>query len=150
MTTNIFEAGGLQFQLEALSVKEARALLPNVSRAMGPVLNIIRGLEPVVNADATESGDANAETKAPALDMLKTLSDHLGDVAMATTEVPVLMDAFSRRCKVQLPQYGDKWLQLEPMLDQTFQRKHARMLEWLARCILAEFGDFLAGVGQAP
>lgn len=140
-----FQAGGLSFRLTPLTVKDARKLYPHVLRVMQPVVGAIAEYQKA----ASEPG---AEGEAVALgqdELFAMIVKHLPNVAEASKEFEALAKPFEDFCKVQLPDVGDgtKWLPVSTFVDNCFQRKHGRQVEWLARCILIEFGDFLGELG---
>jgi hypothetical protein len=161
---NDFEVGGIRFKLDPMTIKESQAIYPNVMRVLGPVLTIAGSLAPTVapktegaedapepTAEEAEQAKAEANAKA-ATETIKILSANIGSIAGAAEEIPALTAAFAKKCKVQPPGFTSlagtaPWVELAPMLDQTFARKHMLALEWLVQCIWAEFGDFLGGLG---
>ncbi len=161
-----FVVGERRFRLEPMTIDEAEVIYPNVMRIGVPVVEAMVDFEDIVKRvkrsavasaegdeteEASAEGDETEEASAPGLDidpeLLNKIIAHVGKIANATVEVPVIRKAFMRKCKVLLPSAkGNKkenWVPLEMFFDETFQRKHGLMLRWLATCVMTEFASFL-------
>lgn len=139
-----FQAGGVSFRLTPMAVRDARKLYPHVLRVMQPVVAAIAEYQAMAGATG-ETGEAVAIGQD---DLFGMIVKHLPNVSEASKEFEQLAKPFEDYCKVQLPEIkGDLWLPLGTFVDEAFRRKHGRQVEWLARCILIEFGDFLGELG---
>jgi hypothetical protein len=136
-----FEAGGVAFQLSPMLVKDARKLYPLVLRVMQPVVVAIADYQ----KSAKSEGDALVELGPDQL--FGMIVQHLPNLATAAEQFSELAQPFETYCKVKREETGDRWLPLDKFLDEVFQRKHGRQVEWLGRCIMIEFGDFLGEFG---
>jgi hypothetical protein len=163
--SNEFEINGVAFQLRALPYKEARALLPAVTQLLGPVLSALVDLSGAdltptpegAEGDATPEGAEGDATpkevviRKQDIDALKLIVSQLDGVAKAAGYIPQVQDVFVRYCTVRMPsktQDGrDAWVDLAKFDEQIFRRKHVLALQWLAQCIVLEYGTFLAELG---
>lgn len=142
-----FKAGGVEFRLRPMLVKDARKLYPHVLRVMQPVVGAIAEYQNLASP-AEEGSEESASPKAIGQEELfAMIVKHLPNIAEAAEAFEELARPFEAYCEVKRVETGDRWLPLATFLDETFQRKHGRQVEWLGRCILTEFGDFLGEFG---
>jgi hypothetical protein len=77
----------------------------------------------------------------------ETLTTAMGTMPGAVDQLPRLHNFFVKHCAVQLPnEYNGAWLDLDKkaFCDKAFPpRSHSRHLEWIVRCVMAEYGTFL-------
>lgn len=141
MKADEFTAGGVEFRLRPLLVKDARKLYPHVLRVMQPVVGAIAEYQHLANSPVEGEGASQALSQDELFDMIVK---HLPNIAEAVEAFEDLAKPFEGYCEVK---HLERWVPLATFLDEIFQRKHARQVEWLGRCILAEFGDFLGEFG---
>jgi len=167
-----FEAGGERFRVRPLGPKKALAMYPSVARAAGPILGLLANLakaapqlqavqpESEASEKATEA-EASEEPAAPqqlsmedalkGANIMELAGPRLHELAAAFEEMPGIEDTFVRECewlKTDVTRGGEgTWVKLAPFADQVFQRRHARRVEWLLRCVMIEFADFLSELG---
>ena len=125
-----FEIEGVGFRLKPLSVVVAEALAPALTALVTPALAAMFAGQ----KDAAELGKA------------------LSGLAHSVGQAPKFREAFAAQCSVTLGKAEDQviWSELKgKVLEDTFRRRHLLYYKWLARCIEAEFGAFLAELGQS-
>jgi len=125
-----FEADGVRFRLKPLPVLVAERLAPALTALLTPAAATMFAAQ----TDATELGKA------------------LSGLQGAAEQLPKFREAFAAQCLVTLEEKAEGqviWSELKGnVLEATFSRRHRRYYEWLARCINAEYGAFLAEIGQ--
>jgi len=143
-----FEAGGGQFQLHSLPLKESQAIYREVVLTVKPLVGLFGDLRSATTTAPTDDEDTLGATDASVeQSFIDVIAKHLSEVADATVEIPKLRDAFAKHCKTKVEATGDNWVDLSKWLDVTFRRKHGRFFKWLAECIAFEFGDILKELG---
>jgi hypothetical protein len=121
-----FVIGGVGFRMKPIPVLDSE----KVYRHLAPILT------PLVTLAAANM------TLTP-----ESLKTAMGSMPEAIEQLPKLHDFFVKWCQVQLPnEYNGGWLDLEnkTFCEKAFPpRSHSRHFEWIARCIVAEYGTFL-------
>lgn len=124
-----FEIDGIGFRLKPLPALVAEKLAPAVLALVTPTLAAFI-----------------ANTKDVA-----ALGQALRNLEGSVEQLPKFREAFAAQCSVIIGKAGDRdvWTELTGnAFEDTFRRKHSRYFEWLARCIVIEYGDFLAEIGR--
>lgn len=172
-----FEAGGIQFRLGTLSIKQAQKINGNIVRLVKPIIGLMKAAQGTALGDSPpaseEEGNDNgaggdSEESAPNTKVAKQLFEgSLLDVLMAQVDVvsdvvskdlAPIQDMFLAVCEVQLPENfrsrntgKEVWVPLKNWSDDLFARRHSAFLEWTMHCVMIEFVDFLAvrGLSQS-
>lgn len=125
-----FELQGQKFRLRPLPLKVSRELLPVVGEALKPFVGMMVSGQPGFIEKAFDQGIEKLKNTTP------------------------LADAFAPYTSVEFsagktPDGTSPWLPMsEDLMNQIFGRKHSLYLNWVAKCTMLEFADFLAGTGQ--
>lgn len=124
-----FEIDGVGFRLLPLPVLVAEKLAPALTALLTPALA------------AMFAGERD----------VKQLGQALRGLEGAAEQLPKFREAFAARCKVTIGVVEGQpvWSDLKgKVFEDVFSRKHRLYFEWLGRCVGAEYGDFLAEIGQ--
>jgi hypothetical protein len=124
-----FEIDGIGFRLWPLPALVAEKLAPSLAGLITPAIAAFF-------ADQRNVGQ---------------IAEALKGLTGSVEQLPKFREAFAAKCSVVVGEAGGEpiWSELKGnVFNDTFQRKHSRYFEWLARCLAAEYGDFLAETGQ--
>jgi len=127
MSTTEFELEGRAFTVESLGLDESFAGLEIFGRVAGPAI-------------------------AAALLSDESSKPNLGGLIQAAllnaSQIPKLLRMFAKGARFDRSRDG-KMVLLEPFLDEVFGSRIELVIPFLAPCVRAEFGAFLAGDGLA-
>ena len=118
------------------------------------VLDLTFRLRPLKLKQALKAEAILAEAVLPGVIAAATVKSHgldTGAMRMmlgGLERLPELVEIFAGRgvCDIQRE---SAFVALGPFLDDTFSRKNAALLAWLASCVEWQFADFFDGTGQA-
>jgi hypothetical protein len=124
-----FEVGGRKFYYERMKLRQQMKLWPVLAKDLGPVIEQIKDLQGV-----------NLEDKETQIEVMVKLLGKAGDVL---ENVERYFDAVVAQTQVDMSPIVSGKQPLVSWEEQAF-RHPGQVLEYVVRCLQAEFGDFLA------
>jgi len=116
----------IEFEVEQLNIKDARACLVRLSHVLGPALTEL------AKSNAKDVLDVDTGVVASALGRLMT--------TMSEEDLEYFCGAFGKKSKVKV---GELWLSVDKAGDSIFRGRLALMFKWLSFAAEVNYSDFL-------